>query len=137
MKKYILLSLFLCSVHPDRKHPIPQKPLIFEKDMSQEVDTQIVVSNVAGMLDGLAKIVPDPYNPVVVASSIAQIGISFAKIVGEMFKSLPDTRTSITEQQIQDFFIMLPQETQAQLISLVITYAQKQKTAFAMRAATV
>ena len=129
MKKLLFLSLLcIISLQAKNNKPLPQMPVVHEKNPDDQVNTELIVSNVAGILDGFSKIVPDPYNPVVVATSVTQIGVSFAKIIVEMFKNIQDMHAeTITEEQVHHYFRSLPNETQQRLIALFIAYAKRMR----------
>lgn len=56
-----------------------------------DVDAQVVLSNITQMLQSIGTISTDPKNPMVVGPHIASMATSFCNIVVQMFKEFPFT----------------------------------------------
>ena len=102
----------------------PQEPVTQKESKDDDIDAQVVIANVASMLQSIATISTDPDNPQVVGPNIAQIGIGFLNILGQMFKSGP-IRANDLHEEIGQYFDVLSDETKEKLIALVITYADE------------
>ena len=118
----IALNGYSCCQALERKaaEPINQK----EKSEDDDIDAQVVIANVASMLQSIATISTDPNNPKIVGPNIAQIGIGFLNILGQMFKSGP-IRANDLHEEIGQYFDALSDEVKEKLIALVITYADE------------
>ena len=133
MKKLILLALV--SSHAAsilaqedfflRKKPKPA-PIIIEEDDEDDddEDAQVVLANIGNMLQSIGMLSTDATNPAIAGPAIASFGMSVVNIIVQMFKSIDTRGGNITDEQIIRWFKNLPEQTQVDLITILMLYAQ-------------
>lgn len=139
MKKFLALILVLSisSLLADedyfflRKKPKPA-PVVQIEDAEEDAldeededeDEKVVLENVSTMLQAIGLLSTDSTNPAVAGPAIAAFGISAAKIIVQMFKSIDIRSGEITQEHIEQWFNNLPEKTKVELITLMIAFGQ-------------
>lgn len=115
----LCLSLYTLSIQSSNStnnQATQSKP---NQPLDDDIDGQVVLANVAIMLNSLGTISTDPHNPAVLGPNLAQIGIGFLNIITQIFKNIP-LNDEITDQHMEEYFSCLSPETKNQLLSLLL-----------------
>lgn len=123
MKQLLLILLIIVPLHAKKQTPQKQNTPHATGNVqpqNDDIDSQIVLASVSTMLHSLGTITTDPYNPVVLGPNLAQIGIGFINIIGQIFKNLPLDQ-EITREHIQQYIDAMDNDTKNEIINAILS----------------
>ena len=77
------------------------------------------------LITALGTFSQNPNNPVIAGACALQALGAFIKMLIQIFDEVAPTRNGHTEQEVEQWFINLPQEKRLKIIQLMIAYMNK------------
>lgn len=86
-------------------------------------DGQVIAESMGTMIQALGTFSQNPNNPVVAGACALQALGAFIKMLIQIFDEVAPTRNLHSQEEIEQWFLGLPQEKQIQIMQLMIAYA--------------
>ena len=129
MKQLFLISLISlnASAQPIVLHTKakPQKEQIQTAQTEiddDDVDGEVILANFSNMLVALGTFTTDPKNPAVAGPALLQAFGNVINIIVQACKGI-EIRGPVTEQQVEDWFMNLPEPVRIKIVQLLFEYA--------------
>lgn len=122
MKHPLLYFLLFCwiPIHASTSLTQPSAPAKAEKD--DDLDGKVVAESMTTMVQALATFSQDPHNPIVAGTCALQALGAFIKMIIQIFDEFVPTRSLRTDQEIEQWYLNLPQEKQLHIMRLMLAY---------------
>jgi hypothetical protein len=89
-----------------------------------DVDGEVILANFSNMLVALGTLTTDPKNPAVAGPALFQALGNVINIIVQACKGI-EIRGPVTQQQVQDWFMNLPESVKVRIFQLLIEYASR------------